>query len=220
MPAITSGAPAEAPNYEAIRAPISREIRLHRRIDATAPQKWTLTQRHFVVGGQHLILEDYPEIAVYSTQFEFEIVGWNIRLTYGEQAKIGREIIRKFLNLHAKAENSSLDEQEEAEWAEISKRVDYRRFSIERSPFRYVAGILVSRSGDTECRVEWHTGERERIVGKSALAFSIFEPGEYFRGLARFGVGNHLVEITNLSPARKLPEEDGERMWREWPVNR
>jgi hypothetical protein len=220
MSAIAPGAPAEAPNYEAFRSPVSREIRLHRRIDTTAPQKWTLTQRHFVVGGQHLVLDNYPEIAVYSSQFEFEIVGWNIRLPYGGQDRIGREIIRKFLNLHAKAENTSLDEQEEAEWAEISKRVDYRRFSIDRSPFRYVTGTIVSRAGDGECRIEWHTGERERVVGRLALALSVFEPGERFTGLARFGVGNHLSEITNLSPAPKLGEEEGERMWREWPVNR
>jgi hypothetical protein len=221
MPTIAAGTPTESPNYEAVRAPISREIRIHHRIDATAPQLWTLTQRHFVVGGQHLVLDEPPQIAVYSSSFEFEVVGWGIRLPFGAQGQIGREVIRKFLKLHVRAEENSLNEQEEAEWADISKRVDYRRFSLDRTPLRYVDGVLLSRDGDAECRVEWHTGEKERVLGKLALAFSIFELGERFTGLAKFGEGNNLIEITHLSPAPDLTEPDeGERMWREWPVNR
>lgn len=156
---------------------------------------------------------------MYPNELVFEIVGWNIRVPYGGQDRIGREIIRKFLSLHTKAEGSLLTEQEEAEWAEISQRVDYRRFTIDRSPFRYVSGTLVSRTAEADCRVEWHTGERERVLGKPALALSIFEPCESFTGIARFGPGNHLMEITNLSPAPTLSEDEGERMWRAWPTN-
>lgn len=219
MPVITVSTPTEPADYEALRLPRTQEVRVQYRIDESKPQIWKLAQRHFVVGGQHLVLDEPPQIAVYSSTFQFEIVGWGIRLHYGQQGEIARELIRKFLSLHAKAENDMLDEQEEARWAEIVRRVDYRRFTRERSPFQFVEGTLTTRNGDMDCKVEWHTGEQERVIGKLALAFSLFDPGERFDGLARFGETNQLIEVRDLSPAPRL-SEDGERMWREWPTNR
>jgi hypothetical protein len=219
MPIITGGTLTEPANYEALRLPRTQEVRVQYRIDESTPQIWKLAQRHFVVGGQHLVLDEPPQIAVYSSSFQFEVVGWGIRLKYGQQGQIARELIRKFLSLHAKAENDMLDEQEEARWSEIAKRVDYRRFTRERSPFQFVQGTLADRKTDTDCRIEWHTGEKERVTGKLALAFSLFDPGEQFNGFARLGEANQLVEVRDLSPAPRLAE-DGERMWREWPANR
>ena len=219
MPIIASGTVAEPANYEAIKAPRAREVRLEKPLDASKPQIWNLTQRHFVVAGQHLVLDEPPQIAVFSTRFEFEIVGWGIRLKYGEQGQIARELIRKFLHLHAKAEANTLDEQEEAQWAEVTKRVDYRRFSRERSPFQHVEGTLIDRHSAAECRIEWHSGEEERVAGELAFAFSLFDPGERFVGFARFGENSQLIEVRDLVPAPALPE-NAERMWREWPTNR
>jgi hypothetical protein len=201
------------------RSSAPQELRSSKPIDPKAPQLFTLTQRYFVIGGQHLILEDYPQIAVYPNQYEFEVVGWNLRLPYGRQTEIGRELIRKFLRLHARAERLQLDEHEEAEWAEIAKRVDYRRFSIDRSPPRYVEGFLVERS-DTISKIKWHDNVIERVTGAPAAALQLLEPGERFTALARFGENNALLDITNVTPAPPIDEESGEQMWREWPANR
>jgi hypothetical protein len=220
MSTLTTEAPASLPSYASARHAQTQEIRLHRPFTAEDRQLFTLTQRYFVVGGQQLVLDEPPQIAVYPGIFEFEIVGWNIRLAYGRQREIGRELIRKFLTLHAKAEKSVLTEQDEAEWAEISKRVDYRKFSVERSPARYVEGTLSSRN-DSQCQIEWHDGTKEWIIGKWVAAFALLEPGERFTALAKFGEGNRLCEISNVSPVViSVSGEDGEQMWREWPANR
>src|SRR5438874_13829987 len=115
MPLITVGPSTEPANYEGFRTPRTQEVRVQSRIDETAPQIWKLSQRHFVIGGQHLVLDEPPQIAVYPSTFQFEVVGWGIRLEYGQQGQIARELLRKFLSLHAKAESSMLDEQQEAE---------------------------------------------------------------------------------------------------------
>jgi len=109
MPLITVGPPTEPANYETFRAPRTQEVRVQCRIDESAPQIWKLAQRHFVVGGQHLVLDEPPQIAVYPSASQFELVGWGIRLEYGQQGQIARELLRKFLSLHAKAESSMLD---------------------------------------------------------------------------------------------------------------
>jgi len=196
-----------------------QELRSSKPLEKDRPEIFMLTQRHFVVGGQHLVLDEYPQIAVYPGRFEFEIVAWNIRLPYGRQGEIGREMIRKFLRLHAKADQLALDEHEEAEWAEIVKHVDYRRFSIDRSPPRYVDGVLLERN-ENACKVQWHDGATERVTGAPAAALRLLEPGERFIGLARFSENNVLREIANLAPVPFVDGNDGERMWREWPVNK
>ena len=195
-----------------------REIRSHKPFLPGEPQLFTLLQHHFVVGGQHLILEQPPQIAVFPGLLEFELVGWNIRLPYDRKDQIGRELVRKFLNLYTKAARIDLNEQEEAEWAEISKRVNYRRFSLERTIPVYAEGILVERKVD-HCRIEWHDGAKETLTGTLAEAMSILEPGERFTAFAKFGDGNALTEISNVAPAPAI-SDDGDRMWREWPVRR
>ncbi len=206
-------------SYAAFRDRAPQELRSSKPIDPTHPQLFTVTQRHFVIGGQQLILEKYPQIAVYPGQFEFEIVGWNIRLPYGKQDQIGREMIRKFILLHGKAERLDMNEHEEAEWRDIAKQVDYRRFSIDRSPPKYVEGLLVERS-DTSCKIEWHDGAIDRISGALLDPLRIVNVGENFTGLARFGENNVLRQLTDVTPTLPFDGDEGERMWREWPVNR
>ena len=68
-------------------------------------------------------------------------------------------------------------------------------------------------------RVAWHDGTTEQIKGKPTLAFRILELGEHFAAFAKFGEGNVLQDIQSLSP-RPANDDDGERMWQEWPANR
>src|ERR1700680_571379 len=113
MPVIAApGNVDPGPSYAAVRTAARQELRSSTPIDMSQPQLFTLTQRHFVVGGQQLVLEEYPQIAVYPGLFEFEIVGWNLRLPYGKQDEIGREMMRKFLRLHGKADRLALNEHE------------------------------------------------------------------------------------------------------------
>ncbi len=218
MPILAAEPVENGRSYAAAQEPRTEQIHSSRRFAEQDAQTFTLTQRHFVVGGQTLVLDENPSIAVYPGRMEFEVVGWDIRLPYGKQGDIGREMIRQFLTLHGKAERSELTEQEEAHWARISKDVDYRRFTNDRAPAHYVTGTLVDRHDDS-CRVEWHDGAHEQIRGKVALAFRILEPGERFTAFAKFGAGNSLQEIQSLSPRSPIAN-DGERMWREWPANR
>ena len=156
MPIIAAQPVEDARSYAAAQEPRTEQIHSSRRFAEHDAQFFTLTQRHFVVGGQTLVLDENPSIAVYPGQLEFEVVGWDIRLPYGKQGEIGREMIRKFLTLHGKAERSELTEQEEAHWARISKDVDYRRFTMDRAPSRYVTGVLVARADDSRRVARWH----------------------------------------------------------------
>jgi hypothetical protein len=209
----------EAYSYAVAVAPASGEITSPRRLSETDKQLFTLQQRHFVVGGQHLVLDENPQIAISIGRFdEFEIVGWNIRLQYGKQDQIARALVRKFLLLFGKAERMELNEVEDAEWTEIAKRVDYRRFSIERSPYRYIEGVLLERD-EKSCKIQWHDGSTEHIRGQTITAFRVLEPAERFKGFGRFGDGNILQDAMTISPLPPISEEDGEATWQAWPTN-
>lgn len=217
MSAIAGPSAPDLQSYAAGTKPPSGVIRSHQKFDETHRQIFTLQQKHFVVGGQHLALEREPEIAVYPGRFEFEILGWNIRLPYGKQDEIGRELIRKFLLLLGKAERLELNELEEADWAEIAKRVDYRRFSLDRAPFQLVEGLLWERSNN-HCKVKWHDGQVEKLGGSLAARFNLLEVGEAFKAFGRFGSENRLVDLTSLTPVPSPTADEGERIWRSWPI--
>ena len=219
MLTLTSDSHAQVHSYAIARDSAVREIRSHVRFSPNEPQMFTLLQRHFVAGGQHLILDESPQIAVFPGLLEFELVGWNIRLPYDRKDEIGRQLVRKFLDLYAKAARVALNEQEEAQWVEISKRVDYRRFSLDRTVAVYAEGTFLDGNG-ISCRVKWHDGTIEKLTGALANVMSVLEPGEHFTALAKFGEGNALVEVRNVTPAPAVTGDEGERMWREWPVRR
>lgn len=216
MPSIAPQPNANLQSYAAVHSNAVQEVRSARRFEKGQPQIFTLQQRHFVVGGQHLALEENPKIAVYPGRFEFEIVGWGLSLPYGKQNEIGREMVRKFLSLFGKAERLELTEHEEAEWATIVKQVDYKRFSIERSPHRYVEGKLLNHD-ERGCRIQWHDGTKERLVEPTSIPFAILEPGERFRALAKFGKDNVVCDVVGLVPMPAISGEDAEAMWQEWP---
>src|ERR1043166_2656322 len=101
----------EVPSYADVAAtPAFRGITSDRRLGAADKALFTLQQRHFVIGGQHLVLDENPQIAISIGRFdEFEIVGWNIRLQYGKQDQIGRAFVRKFLFLFGKAASTGVN---------------------------------------------------------------------------------------------------------------
>src|SRR5262249_54643094 len=158
------------------------------------PLVFRLTQRYFTSGSHRLVLEKKPEIAFYPGQDEFEIVGWNLKLPRSKQGEIGRELVRKFLILFLRAERSQLSNDEKAEWRTIVEQVDYRQFSIDRAPGRYVEGHLVT-SDENSAVIEWHDGSRQKIAGPCVADFRILEPGEQFSAMAWFGRDNIVLRI-------------------------
>ena len=127
-----------------------------------------LQQRFFVVGKSVLQFERYPLLVFDPTLREVEVTGWNLRIPYLEIGEIGRRMHRKFLILFQKAESIDLTEDEESEWSEIVKQVNYRRFCIDRAMPRYVEGTFVEMDSG-RFKVEWNDGEREVVPGKNRV---------------------------------------------------
>jgi hypothetical protein len=218
MPLLAPHTTADIHSYSLDRKIIRQEIRSTSRLSDSDARYLTFQQRFFVVGGRLLELNEHPVLAIYPSCHEFEVVGWNLRLPYGKQSEIGRELMRKFMTLLAKAERMELNESEEAEWAEISTRVDYRRFCAERTPFHYVEAFFEDRDSKS-CRVAWIGGIKERVFGALVNKFELLNPGDRFSSLVKLGKENKLLDITNIEILPPLAENDGEQMWQSWPTN-
>ena len=174
-------------------------------------------QKCFAVGDRILSLEEKPMIAVYAQRQRFEIVDWGINLAFGEQNKIAREMVRKFLTLFSKAERDSLTGEENAEWVKISQSVNYRKFCAERAPFRYVEGEFVRTAADGFV-VTWHDGSSNVVSRTAAPELGLLNDGERFSAMARFGDENKVVALESVSILPSIP--DAKEMWETWPVRR
>lgn len=201
--------------------PVAAEMcRVNQKFDGQTAIKAELGQRHFAFGGYLLALDQNPKLLVDARNGSFEVEGWNIRLPNYRAGEISREIIRKFLFLHGKAERRELSSAEGVEWAEIVRRVDYRKFSIETAPPVYVEGKLVGKSA-VGCDIEWHDGAREVVhsaVGDASLA--LLNPGEWFKAYGKFGEENRLVALSQLTPIPAPEAAKGDELWESWASNR
>ena len=214
-PAVNAGSAAVT------ERPVAAEVcQLDQKFDAQAPVRVELKQRHFACGDYFLALDRNPHLLVDLGTHSFELVGWNIRLPTYRAGEISREIIRKFLVLLGKAERRELNEREDAEWSEIVKQVDYRKFSIETAPPIYVEGQLLAKT-PAGYEVEWHDGEKEIVplaTGDSSLG--LLNAGEWFKAFGKFGEQNRLVALSQLVPVPPPAATSGEALWQSWPSNR
>ena len=181
-------------------------------------QKVELLQRFFVVGKTVLELERNPILLIDVSRREFEVVGWNMKLPYGKEQTLGRELIRKFLFLFHKAEQIELSEAEEVEWANIVERVNYRRFCLDRARPRYCEGTLIERD-EVACRIEWDDGSKERIGAPLTNELGLLDVGERFGVYAKFASENRLSSLSNVKVLPRVAD-DAQQMWNEWPTNR
>jgi hypothetical protein len=143
-----------------------------------------------------------------------QVKDWGIEIDISEVPYLPREIARKFLFLLAAAEGERLEEKDQANLVEISAYIDFRQFSIDRSPPRYQEGIVCSNQ--EKVIVEWHDGKREILSEKPARALDLVNVGEKFSAFVKLGNHDKAVAIDRVSllgPSAEYSNED----WSAWP---
>lgn len=153
-------------------------------------------------GGSVLIrLLGDSRLSVEKASMECELLGWGIKFPRSEVVNLPKMMARRFLELFSKADSGSLTEQEEASWLQVVDRVDYAAFCSDRAAPHYLEGILISRNGP-RARVEWHTGETEKLNSRASAALDCLNPGDRFSCFAkldRSGEAAYLERIALLS---------------------
>lgn len=140
----------------------------------------------------------------------FTVCDWGIEMDITELPQLPRAVTRLFLRLLHAADNEALTEAEQARWLKITDYIDFKQFTIDRSPPRYMEGKLRTRGEVTV--VEWHDGETERLGAQVARGLSDVDPGERFGAFVKLGKDDGAVDISRVT---LLPEV--EPSWESWP---
>jgi hypothetical protein len=146
---------------------------------------------------------------------EFEVQDWGIKMDCLKLPELPRELARRFLFLLSAAENEQLTEKDQADWVKISDYIDFRQFSVDRSPPRYQEGLM--QSNKEKVIVVWHDGTRESLPPKVARALGDINVGERFSAHVKLGKNDETIglkRVSLLGPASGLAEED----WSAWPT--
>jgi hypothetical protein len=168
-----------------------------------------------VEGGQHCLRLLKPLTLKVSQQLRCEVQDWGIEMDYLEVPHLPREVARRFLFLLSAAENEQLTEKDQADLVRISEYVDFRQFSVDRSPPRYQEGVM--RSNKEQVIVEWLDGTRESLPCEAARALEEVNVGERFAAHVKLGKDDKTIAIERVSllgPAADLSGED----WSAWPT--
>ena len=161
-------------------------------------------------GGQQILKLTKPlELKMNSEGTLFTVKDWGIELD--ALWDIPREVVRKFLYLFSKAEKNCLSEQEQAEWLAVSDYLDFKQYTIDRSPPRYMEGTLCSQSN--KVIVEWHDGKRETLKTEVAKSLDMIDPGEHFSAFVKLGANDTAMQIERVSMRPTVDEEN----WESWP---
>jgi hypothetical protein len=165
-------------------------------------------------GGQQCLRLLKPLQLQINQELEFEVRDWGIKMDCLELPELPREAARRFLFLLSAAENEQLTEKDQADWVRISDYIDFRQFSVDRSPPRYQEGVLSSNK--EKFIVEWHDGTHETLPQKAALALGDINVGERFSAHVKLGKDDAtmaLERVSLLGPASEFSKED----WSAWP---
>jgi hypothetical protein len=165
-------------------------------------------------GGQHYLRLLKPLTLKVSQNLRCEVQDWGIELDYLAVSSLPREAARRFSFLLTAAENEQLTEKDQADLVKISEYIDFRQFSVDRSPSRYQEGILLSNR--EKVIVEWHDGKRESLVDKAARALDMVNIGEKFAAYVKLGKNDNTISIDRVSlfgPTSEFSKED----WSAWP---
>jgi hypothetical protein len=159
-------------------------------------------------GRMSLRLRKPLKLLIDLDSLQFEVEGWDVKMDCAQLPQLPREVARKFLQFLRGAEAETLSEQEQATWARMLDYADFKQFSIDRSPPRYMEGRLESNAQVTI--VEWHDGNRETLDWKVARALSEVNIGERFSAFVKLGDGNKPIAMERISllPAASEPAED------------
>jgi hypothetical protein len=159
-------------------------------------------------GGQHCLRLRKPLTLKVNRDLRCEVQDWGIEVNYSEVPHVPREVARRFLFLLNAAENEQLKEKDQADLVRISEYIDFRQFTIDRSPPRYQEGIL--RSNKENVIVEWHDGTRESLRRNAGRALDEVDIGERFAAYVKLGKDDQTVAIERVSLLRPVSNLSGE----------
>lgn len=154
--------------------------------------------RSISLDGGHTLLRLFEDlmIEVDHDNRKCRVLHWEVELPLTDVADIGRTVGRQFLKLYSKAVDERLTEPEEMRWAEILTLVDYQGFCTDRSPPRYVEGVL--KTSSPAAVVEWHDGETEILDAKVFRQLNVLNEGDKFGAWVKWGRNHRAVEVTGL----------------------
>ena len=165
-------------------------------------------------GGQQSLRLLKPLKLKFSPERRFTVIDWGIELDCLRLPDLPREVARRFLFLLSAAENEQLTEKDQADWVRISDYIDFRQFSVDRSPPRYQEGVL--HSNQEKYIVVWPDGTQETLPQKAARALSDINVGERFAAHVKLGKNDKTIGVERVSllgPASEFSKKD----WSAWP---
>jgi len=127
----------------------------------------------------------------------FQVKDWGIEMDCSHLPELPREVARHFFKLLNASENDALTETDQANWIRILDYIDFRQFSIERSPPRYQEGVLQGKA--ERVIVEWTNGTREQLRACAASALSEINVGERFGAYIKLGQNDETIGIERVS---------------------
>ena len=146
---------------------------------------------------------------------EFEVQDWGIKMDCLKLPELPRELARRFMFLLSAAENEQLTEKDQADWVKISDYIDFRQFSVDRSPPRYQEGLL--QTNKEKFIVVWHDGTRESLPPKAARALGDINAGERFSAHVKLGKNDETIGLDRVSLLGSTSEPAMED-WSAWPT--
>lgn len=199
-------------NREDVRQRLSAEYSGRKDPTADTFSQFNFEQSVFPLEGGRVALRLRKPLTlkVDFTTLRFTVCDWGIEMDITELPHLPREVTRLFLRLLHAADNEALTEEEQARWLKITDYIDFKQFTIDRSPPRYLEGKLRTRGEVTV--VEWHDGETERLATQVARRLSDVDPGERFGAFVKLGKNDSTIDIHRVT---LLPQE--EPSWESWP---
>ena len=193
------GGPESA--YIESAAEMARPIKIiaeQRPTQGTVPYK--LNRSLIALDGGKLLLRLNQSISVElnSATWTGYVPGWNLTVPAGEIHDLPRLLARKFLTLFSKVDNGTLNADEKKDWIAILDQVDYRQFSIDRAPPRYLEGELLGRQ-PSFVRVRWHDDTIQTIKRPVAAALDLLTVGDTFSCYAKLGLNESVLSIERLA---------------------
>lgn len=188
---------------------------------ATAPEP-PVNLREFILnhrvipleGGRYCLrLQKNLKLEIIS-DMQFEVKDWGIKMECSELAQLPREIARRFIFLLSEAEAERLTETDQATWIRILDYVDFRQFSIDRSPPRYMQGTV--RSKKEKFIVEWHDGKIDILSRFVAESLSEINVGETFAAHIKLGRDDEVIGIERVLLLGSTSSDEG-KDWEAWP---
>lgn len=159
---------------------------------------WPYPLRSISTDGGKTILRliENPVVEVDHDSQVCKVLHWDVQLPLTNVAEISRVLARRFLELYSKAIDGRLSEQEEAQWLEVVRRVDYQAFCNDRAPARYVEGVI--KSVGPKRAVEWYDGEVEELHSQVARTLNVLNVGDRFGAWVKWGRDNKTQQIEGL----------------------